>query len=257
MFHKVVLCILILSCFSLFSCSGSGENDEKRDGMEEQMEKEQEQSLADVEQKETMLKEEAEAQGTAVPAGICDRTIQVQKALLAKAEKENCEQIRDQDLQAIVKLDLSNKNITQLKANDFSGLTSLQRLDLYNNKLASLPEGIFSGLTSLQWLFLYNNELASLPEGIFSGLTSLQMLSLYNNELASLPEGIFSGLTSLQWLFLHNNELASLPVGLFSGLTSLKRLYLDASFQQEEDRIINEVGRDINIIFEGGGWWPF
>ena len=128
-----------------------------------------------------MLKEEAkkaEAEGIAVPVGICDRTIQVQKALLAKAEKENCEQIRDQDLQAIVRLDLSGKNIIQLKANDFSSLTSLQML------------------------------------------------------------------------FLQNNELASLPEGLFSSLTSLQRLDLDSSFQQEKDRIRNEVGRDINIRFE-------
>ena len=133
-----------------------------------------------------MLREEAkeaEAQGVAVLEGICDRTMRVQKALLAKAEKATCEQMTAQDLQAIVRLDLSDQNIKQLKANDFSGLTSLQWLSLYNNELESLPVGIFSGLTSLQMLYLYNNELASLPEGIFSGLTSLQWLPLYNNEL--------------------------------------------------------------------------
>ena len=82
---------------------------------------------------------------------------------------------------------------------------------------------------------------------LFSGLTSLQGLYLYNNELESLPEGIFSGLTALS---LYNNDLENLPVGIFSGLTSLERLKLDASFQQEEDRIINEVGRDIDIVWE-------
>ena len=131
MFHKVVLCILILSCFSLFSCSG--ENDERRAESKEQMEEEKQQSLAEAEQKEAVLKKkakEAEAQGIAVPAGICDRTIQVQKTLLEKAEKENCEQMTDQDLQAVVSLDLSDQNITQLKANDFSGLTSLRWLSL-------------------------------------------------------------------------------------------------------------------------------
>ena len=158
-------------------------------------------------------------------ASICDRSIQVQKVLLAKAEKENCEKIRDHDLRAVVKLDLSGQNITQLKANDFSNLTSLQKLWLSNNELKSLPEGVFSGLTSLQELYLGNNDLESLPEGLFSGLTSLQELYLGNNELKSLPEGIFSR------------------------LTSLKRLDLDASFRQEEDRIINEVGRDINIVW--------
>ena len=133
MFHKVVLCILMLCCFSLSSYSG--ENDERK----------------------------AEAEGIAVPAGICDRTIQVQKALLEKAEKEDCAQMTDQDLQAVVILNLSFNNITQLKANDFSSLTSLQRLSLYNNQLARLPEWLFSGLTSLQELYLYKNQLARLP----------------------------------------------------------------------------------------------
>ena len=98
--------------------------------------------------------------------------------MLAKAKKETCEQMTDQDLQAIVKLDLSGKNITQLKANDFSGLTSLERLYLNDNKLQSLPVGLFSGLTALQGLFLSNNHLVSLPEGLFSGLSSLQGLFL-------------------------------------------------------------------------------
>ena len=144
MLHKAVIYILMLCCFSLSSYSG--ENDERK----------------------------AEAEGIAVPSGICDRTIQVQKALLAKAGKETCEQMTDQDLQAIVILDLSNENITQLKTNDFSGLTSLQRLYLSYNQLESLPMELFSGLTSLQSLDLFNNKLASLPEGIFSHLTSLQ-----------------------------------------------------------------------------------
>ena len=36
--------------------------------------------------------------------------------------------------------------------------------------------------------------------------------------------------------------------------------YVGDTFQQEEDRIINEVGRDITIFFEGHRrpwWWPF
>ena len=156
MFRKVVLCILILCCFSLSSCSGSGEKDERTEEREKQMEKEKQQNLAEAKQIEAVLKEEAkkaEAEGTTVLAEICDRTMPVQKVLLAKSGKENCVQITDQDLQAVMVLDLSDKNVAQLKANDFSRLTSLQGL------------------------------------------------------------------------------------------------YLDASFQQEKDRIINEVGRDIEIFF--------
>ena len=309
MFHKVVLCILILSCFSL--SSWSGENDERIEEREEQLKEGPEQDLAKVKQKEALLKEEAkkaDAEGTAVLSGICDRSMPVQKALLAKADKENCAQITNQDLQAVVEWDLSGQNIIQLKANDFSGLTSLQVLYLHNNKLVnlpegvfsdltslewldlennqlaslpvgvfssltslerlylswnqltSLPEGVFSSLTSLEWLYLFGNQLTSLPEGVFSGLTSLQMLYLHKNQLVSLPEGLFSSLTSLEWLSLNNNELESLPVGIFSSLASLEKLFLDASFQQEKDRIVNEVGRNIKIIFEDSSdnpWYKF
>ena len=72
--------------------------------------------------------------------GICDRTMPVQKAFLEKAEKENCAQITNQDLQAVVKLDLLGQNIAQLKANDFSSLTSLEWLDLSGNQLEN-PAG--------------------------------------------------------------------------------------------------------------------
>ena len=60
----------------------------------------------------------------------------------------------------------------------------------------------------------------------------------------------FPHLTSLQRLDLGNNQLENLPVGIFSGLTSLQELSLDTSFQQETDRIINELGRDIEIVFD-------
>ena len=61
MFHKVVLCILILCCFSLSSCSG--ENDERIEKREEQMEELKQQDLSEVKQKEAVLKEEAEKSG--------------------------------------------------------------------------------------------------------------------------------------------------------------------------------------------------
>ena len=70
-------------------------------------------------------------------------------------------------------------------------------------------------------------------------------LYLSNNDLESLPEGLFS----LHGLNLDDNQLASLPEGIFSHLTSLWWLRLDASFRQDKDRIISELGRDINIRF--------
>ena len=116
--------------------------------------------------------------------------------------------------------------ISELRAGDFSGLTSLQEIDLSRNNLTSLPEGVFSGLSALQQLLLHYNRLTTLPEGVFSGLSSLRVLFLHSNSITDLPEGIFSGLSSLEGIHLAWNNLSALPAGTLSGLNSLQALSL-------------------------------
>ena len=116
--------------------------------------------------------------------------------------------------------------ISELKAGDFSGLTSLREIDLAQNNLASLPEGIFPGLSALQQILLQYNRLTTLPESVFSGLSSLRILFLHSNSITDLPEGVFSGLSSLEGIHLAWNNLSVLPAGAFSGLTSLQALSL-------------------------------
>ena len=185
---------------------------------------------------------------------ICDRTAQVETAILAKLSHNDCSAVTSAELAGIGgTLWLSSKGITSLQASDFSGLSSLIQLYLSSNGLTSLPEGVFSGLSALKilsvsgnrlaslsagvfsglsnlsYLYLNGNYLASLPDGVFSGLSSLEELRLNNNALTSLPEGVFSGLSSLEELRLNNNALTSLPAGVFSGLSSLVRLSLDGN----------------------------
>ena len=169
---------------------------------------------------------------------ICDRTAQVETAILAELSHSDCSAVTSAELAVIGYaippysgrgIDLSGMGITSLQAGDFSGLSSLQTLGLDGNALASLPEGVFSGLSSLTWLHLSDNALTSLPEGVFSGLSSLEELHLWNNDLTSLPVGVFSGLSSLTLLSLGLTPLTSLPEGVFSGLSSLQTLGLDGN----------------------------
>ena len=182
---------------------------------------------------------------------VCDRTPQVRDAIVSIVPGvSDCEDVTKSHLALITNLNLSDQNITTLKAGDFdglsslriltlykntlsslpvdifSGLSSLNRMDIGSNQLSSLPVGIFSGLSSLNRLNLSYNSLSSLPADIFSGLSSLGSLSLSSNRLSSLPAGIFSGLSSLDWLSLSSNRLIGLPAGIFSGLDSLRSLYL-------------------------------
>ena len=121
-------------------------------------------------------------------ANICDRTQQVQDAIIQAVEKASCSKVTDQNLSSLKNLDLRYKRITDLKSNDFSGLSSLKRIELGRNKLRTLPDTVFSGLSSLEMIDLSLNELTTLPETIFSNLSSLKQIDLFGNKLKTLPK---------------------------------------------------------------------
>ena len=195
--------------------------------------------------------------------GICDRTQQVQDAIIAKLnegldtpEVTGCAEVTAEDLRGITgAMELSIEEIPALKSGDFEGLSNLNSLLMIDSGLETLPEDIFDGLTALHSLFIIGNDdletlpedifdgltgltnlhvsgneaLGELPEGIFDGLTSLAFLHLAENSLTTLPEEIFDGLTSLQLLHLQNNQLTGLPSGIFDGLGNLKYILLNGN----------------------------
>ena len=166
--------------------------------------------------------------------GICERTPEVRDALVkAIAVVSDCAEVNREDLAGVTSLGISGAGITELHADDFSGLNSLRELNLAANQLTRMPEGVFSGLGTLERLTLNFNPLESLPEDLFSGLGSLKELNLiqisnpHGTAIAPLPEGVFQGLSSLQSLYLSSNQLTALPEQIFAGLSSLKNLVLN------------------------------
>ncbi len=165
--------------------------------------------------------------------GICDRTQQIQVAILAAlSDVDDCAAVTVANLASIVTFgpfgfNTANQGITSLQKGDFAGLTALTYLNLNENALDSLPGTVFSGLTSLTDLELSYTSLDALPAGVFSDLTALTYLTLEGNDLDSLPGTVFSGLTALTTLRLQINALNALPEGLFSDLTALTDLNLN------------------------------
>ena len=158
---------------------------------------------------------------------LSERTPEVRDAIVAAVPGVNsANDVTEAHLAAITYLDIRKKNISALKAGDFSGLSSLGSLILGDNQLHSLPEGVFSGLTALWELHLYENQLTDLPVGVFSGLTTLRTINMGGNNLTSLREDVFAGLSSLTKLWIDVNKLSSLPENVFSGLSSLSNLSL-------------------------------
>ena len=177
---------------------------------------------------------------------VCDRTPEVRDAIMEKVpDVDDCADVTEAHLVEIDGvLDLQGpytpywgdrtglpNPIPELKAGDFSGLSTLEELRLHHNGLTTLPSGLFHGLSSLKTLNLGSNDLTTLSVGIFAGLSSLRTLSLSGNPLTTLPTGIFSGLIVLDklTLSLRFDELTPLHGGIFSGLMVLNRLRLSLS----------------------------
>ena len=161
---------------------------------------------------------------------VSDRTPQVRDAIVALVPGvDAANDVTAAHLSLINNLNLSEQNITTLKAGDFDGLSSLDSLALYKNGLRSLPANLFSGMSSLSRLDLGSNDLSSLPASVFSELSSLSWLSLSFNELSGLPADIFSGLSSLNTLNLSYNKLSSLSADIFSEVSSLRTLNLSSN----------------------------
>ena len=161
---------------------------------------------------------------------VSDRTPQVRDTIVALVPGvDSANDVTAEHLSLITNLNLSDQNITALKAGDFDGLSSLNSLALYKNTLSSLPADIFSGLSALSRLDLGSNKLNGLPADIFSELSSLNWLSLSFNQLNSLPADTFSGPSSLRTLNLSYNKLTGLSADIFSGFSSLNTLNLTSN----------------------------
>ncbi len=159
---------------------------------------------------------------------ICDRSAQVQEALLASiGQNLSCDAVPRRELASIVNLDLSARGITQLQAGDFDGLTSLTELLLRDNRITTITAATFSDLSALAVLDLHMNGLRDTHIEVFANTPSLIRLDLSFNELGALPEGIFDNLSKLERLFLNNNQFTTLPTGIFDNLSKLKRLLLN------------------------------
>ena len=175
----------------------------------------------------------AEVASSNLAAGICDRTEQVQDAILGMLNGvvDDCADVTDSHLAGItIGLRISNgpydRQALSLQSGDFAGLVNIEQLAIYYHTMDALPEDVFDGLGSLESLDLSDNEIAALPEGVFNGLGSLERLDLRGNQLGTLPEGVFNGLGNLESLDLRGNQLGALPEGVFNGLGNLESLDL-------------------------------
>ena len=163
-----------------------------------------------------------------VRVGICDRTPQVQKAILEQVVLAST--CRDANAQLLAAydgpLDIGGQSVTALRVDDFVGLHRVRHLHLQNNQLTSLSADILAPLTGMHVLNLAGNRLTTLPADALDALAKLTTLDLRGNRLDSLPDATFGTAPRLTHLYLQDNQLAELPAGIFGTDPRLTHLYL-------------------------------
>ena len=166
-----------------------------------------------------------------VREGICDRTPQVEEAILARLGSTFCYAVDETDLSGIDgTLDLSEQGIVELKSRDFEGLFGLEILDLSFNSLTSLPPGVFVGLT-LDGLLLEGNGSDLLQ--IVPDVREVDEVAVGSSILVEVGEGFPAPLNCTVSVNLGDlGDHVTLPASIGAGETRSEKLtVLDRSNQ--------------------------
>lgn len=134
--------------------------------------------------------------------------------------------------EAIVELNLQNKQIRKIESGAFLNLGCLNELNLSHNNLTDIAEGTFEGLGNLKNLLLNNNLLESAPDGgmAFLHLASLEILNLSMNRIKSVERISFDALIKLEVLDLGYNRIRFIDDTVFNPLVSLEILLLNNNY---------------------------
>ncbi|XP_034244479.1 protein slit isoform X1 [Thrips palmi] len=103
---------------------------------------------------------------------------------------------------------LQGNELTRVKADGvLGGLPNLIKLDLSNNQITGIDQLAFQANTMLQHLYLSGNKMRELHNKMFVGLSNLKVLQLTDNQLSCAMQGSFDMLASLKSLDLTRNPM--------------------------------------------------
>ena len=170
--------------------------------------------------------------------GVVDAIVERLKAWGTLTASEDCSDATNADLATISGvLSVTGRGLTQLRANDFAGLSNsfLFRLDLSDNEIVTLPTNAFTGMPNLAALRIQNNRVTTIEVGAFNGLGRLNTIELHNNRISTLPANAFMGLSSTGQISIDmpGNEISSLPATIFASML-LRRLDLSDNYLKSD-----------------------
>ena len=121
----------------------------------------------------------------------------------------------------MTKMDCSNRNLPDIPVLD-QNLTALLHLDLSHNNLLNITSSPFGKLKDLMLLNLSYNEISQMSSTSFRGMQSLKGLDLQVNKLVELPKDIFADLFHLVYLYMDQNYFTAIPGYALASLYSLQ-----------------------------------
>ncbi|XP_054765704.2 toll-like receptor 13 [Lytechinus pictus] len=137
-------------------------------------------------------------------------------------------------MKSLIKLDLSQTNITLTSTCQFNETMNLEELDLSFTTLNSSniydserQSSLFDGLVSLSKLHLQGNNLNHLEPETFKSLSKLSLMDMSKAGIVVIKPGLFHRLISLKRLNLDSNNINKISENVLSGLNYLESLYFD------------------------------
>ncbi|KAF6719708.1 Biglycan [Oryzias melastigma] len=114
-------------------------------------------------------------------------------------------------------LDLQNNHITELRENDFKGLTDLYALSVRNNMISKVHPRTFVPLKRMQKLYFSKNLLTAIPKNLPASLVELR---IHENRIRKVGAGSFSGLGNMNCIEMGANPIqnSGFEPGAFKGL---------------------------------------
>jgi Leucine-rich repeat (LRR) protein len=131
---------------------------------------------------------------------------------------------------ALNDLDLSNNQLTFLRANVFEHCPHIKRLSLSENSFKSLSGNTFKAISSLKQLEVLNlsyTELQELPDDLFLQTKNIRELMLQGNNLKTVPNSLSHLGRTLKYLNIAQNPIKELGPDSFKSLSQLTHLTIE------------------------------
>ena len=126
----------------------------------------------------------------------------------------------------ITALYLNSNEISEIGANNFTGLSYVKRLHLDRNRITHIDDDAFLPCAALLDLRLSYNQLTSLPPTLGPNSPYMLQLNIMENPSCIIEEFWFRQFRSLQSLLMENIGMTELPNDFFTGLISLEMLQI-------------------------------